>query len=118
MSDVNTIAKDIVTADLTEDDINRLWSLLKEKTRELRVKATMLAKFSLTVGVEVFTSDLRPKALNGLTGKIIKITKTRADIELDKEPDSWSPIRKYVRGRTLASVPLSCLKENKLRNRP
>ena len=115
MANLTSIAQDITTTELTEDEINRLWDLLREKSKGLRAKATAMARFSLSVGAEVFTIDLRPKALNGLTGKVTKIGKTRADVELDKELDSWHPARKYTKGRMLTGVPLNCLKENKLR---
>lgn len=111
MLPVNKIARDIAVAELTEKDIERLWSLLKEKSKDLMAKNRILAKATLIVGTEVETHSLRPKALSGLRGKITNIGNTRLDIELDKDLPVWHPATKHVYNKMLKGIPLTCVKE-------
>lgn len=106
---IQKIATEIAKANLTKDEINQLWDLLKDKASALRSQEKLIAKASLAVGNKVITKELSPKALSGLSGQIKTIKKTRADIELDAELPVWSPAAKYVFGKMLRGVPLTCL---------
>jgi preprotein translocase subunit YajC len=100
---------EVATANLTSVELSQFWDILREKEKALRARNRLIAKASLSVGAQVKTTGLSPKALNGLTGKIVGIKNTRVDIKLDSEVPSWSPARKFVSDGVLRRVPVTAV---------
>jgi cell shape-determining protein MreC len=110
---VKELSNQIIDADLSKDDINALWSVLKDKYKLIKSVQLAKAKANLSVGDRVVTRGLKPKYLNGLIGTVNKIKKTRADIELSDElkKDSMGGFqwRKYVINGVFYGIPIACL---------
>jgi hypothetical protein len=89
--------------------LKQLSEYINERFKAIRAEKLAATKALLTVGQMVGTSGLRPKALNGLTGEVVNIKQTRADVKITSHvPFSAS---RYINLDTnvLKGVPISCL---------
>jgi hypothetical protein len=107
--DIKTLKTEIAKANLTSVDIDQLWDILKDKNKTLRAQAKIIARATLSIGDKVTIKDIRPKALVGLSGKVVNIRSTRADVQLDKNLDAWHPAAKHVYAGKVSGIPLTCL---------
>jgi hypothetical protein len=94
----------------TDDELENIQNAVTIRKDNLaRMKAA-----TLKVGTPVVVGgDLRPKYLQGLSGTVLKVNRTRADIKLSN-PSAATLYPRYVRpGGILPGVPLVCLMETK-----
>jgi hypothetical protein len=76
-----------ILSEATESDIDRIYDAAKQRSKALRA----IRAATISVGAEVETTNLSPKYLNGLRGKVQSITGQRA-VLLITDPHSLSQI--------------------------
>ena len=90
------LAASIINGGLTNDELRRLSFVIRDKMKANRELQAIQVKASLTVGDEVVLNGIKPKYLDGSTGRVTRIKQTRVDVTLDVNGVSYS-------------VPLSCV---------
>jgi len=105
-------ATEFVLSHATDDDLNRLFTAIKQR----RAALGSIRTATLTTGTTVRLASLTPKYLNGLTGRIAQIDGKRATVALDA--DSTDRLRYTSQSRyvvptdatsfDLRGVPLAC----------
>jgi hypothetical protein len=97
-----------ITANCDDDDLDVIEGAISAR-KDILVTMT---RATLRTGTAVIIAgDLRPKYLQGLAGKVVKISKTRADVEITNGQEMRALHPRYFRhDGVLPGVPISCLK--------
>ncbi|MEX5635569.1 hypothetical protein [Parafrankia sp. FMc2] len=105
-------ATDFVLSHSTDDDLTRLAATIKQR----RTALASIRTATLTTGATVRIANIKPKFLDGLTGRIVQIDGTHATVALDA--DSTDRLRHTSQSRyimptettsfDLRGIPLTC----------
>lgn len=99
MKTANEIATDILTSNLSTEDMNVIISAINNARRLNRQKNSAVAMASMRVGAIGKLQNLSPKSLNGTKVEIKEIKRTRVTVQEVDNP-TWG-------GRY--TVPASCI---------
>ncbi|MEX5711858.1 hypothetical protein AB1484_27085 [Parafrankia sp. FMc6] len=107
-------ATDFVLSHATDDDLTRLAAAIKQR----RTALASIRTATLTTGATVRIANIKPKYLDGLTGRIVQIDGKHATVALDADADSTDRLRYTSQSRyimpteatsfDLRGIPLTC----------
>lgn len=101
------LTKEILNADLSDEEISSLWDTLRTKSRLARDQRIALNVMTLKIGSTVMISRISPKKYEGTIGKIVghsKRGRNRFDVEVISS-DHWD----VQAGSKIPGLPASTL---------
>ncbi|HEU0130802.1 MAG TPA: hypothetical protein VFQ85_07405 [Mycobacteriales bacterium] len=112
---MNLTLTDVLTfiaGQASAEDLNRIWDAARARQKALRA----IRAAAVNVGQDVVLAGLRPRELDGLTGTVISISRTRGQVRLDEASTrrlrdaqiTQTYVPDGVTEHILGGIPLSC----------
>jgi hypothetical protein len=103
MIDTQTVVTDILSGNISTEDINRISRAIQGRREMDKHRTIALNKANFDEGDKVILTGLRPKYLNGHIVTILNIRNVKAEVQMPMNANKYSN-RKVI-------VPLNCLKK-------